>query len=184
MKNYEELRKQIESIDTTEMALEAYRATKEKTIEEKANETLSHFKKTDCGRYGKTFEIMVKQYLNGNKGNSNKVSLKGKHDVKHKGKIFEIKSNCGEINDNIMSNDYIIYTMDNKTDYAYPDCAYVFTPSDFVKMFEELGLLRDKKTTNGQKVKAIQTYSNSKKKTQALRKAIEYYALNYVSAFK
>ena len=184
MKNYEELKKQIESIDTTEMALEAYRATKEKTIGEKANETLGYFKETDCGRYGKTFEIMVKQYLNGNKGNSNKVSLKGKHDVKHKGKIFEIKSNCGEINDNIMSNDYIIYTMDNKTDYAYPDCAYVFTPSDFVKMFEELGLLRDKKTTSGHKVKAIQSYSNSKKKTQALKKAIEYYALNYVSAFK
>lgn len=149
-----------------------------------ANEVLSYFKETDCGRYGKAFEIMVKQYLNGNKGNSGKVSLKGKHDVKHKGKIFEIKSNCGEINDNIMSNDYIIYTMDNKTDYAFPDSAFVFTPSDFVKMFEELGLLREKKTTNGYRVKAIQSYSNSKKKTEALKKAIEHYSLNFVSAFK
>lgn len=153
-------------------------------IEERAKETLNYFKETDCGRYGKAFEIMVKQYLNGNKGNSKKVSLKGKHDVKHNGKVFEIKSNCGEINDNIMSNDYIIYTMDNKHDYMYPDSAYVFTPSDFVKMFEELGLLRDKKTTNGYRVKAIQSYSNSKKKTEALKKAIQRYALNYLIAFK
>jgi hypothetical protein len=155
-----------------------------KNIEEKANEILNYFKETDCGRYGKAFEIMVKQYLNGNKGNSKKVSLKGKHDVKHNGKVFEIKSNCGEINDNIMSNDYIIYTMDNKTDYMYPDAAYVFTPSDFIKMFEELGLLREKKTTNGYRVKAIQSYSNSKKKTEALKKAIQRYALNYLIAFK
>ena len=73
-----------------------------------AIETLNYFKETDCGRYGKAFEIMTKQYLNGNKGNSKKVTLIGKHDVKHNGKVFEIKSNCGEINDNIMIN-FIVF---------------------------------------------------------------------------
>lgn len=140
-----------------------------------AKEVLGYFKNTDSGRYGKAFEIMVKSYLNGNKGNSKKVSLRGKTDVTfHRNKI-EIKSNCGEISEDIDRNAYIIYSMDNKTDYATPENARVLTAGDFLTMLANLGLIRDKKTSSGTRVKAIQTYANSKKKTLALTEALNEY---------
>ena len=130
----------------------------------KAQEVLRQFKTSDSGRFGKAFEIRVKQYLNGSKGNSSKVSLRGKHDVQYKGKIYEIKSNCGEINDDIMKNDYIIYSINNSFDYITPELAKVMTPKEFINALNRCGLIREKKTTNGYKVKAIQSYSNSRKK--------------------
>ena len=147
------------------------------------NETIKQFKETDNGRFGKALEINVKMYLNGNRGNSDRVSAKGKNDVKHKGKIFEIKSNCGELN-NIEKNDYIIYSMDNEKDFANPDSIYVFTPEDFLYIMETCGLVRRKKTTGGYTVKAIQSYRNSKKKSAMLAEMLETYAINYLSAFK
>lgn len=136
-------------------------------IKARAKETLSFFKESDCGKYGKTFEIMVKSYLNGNRGNSNKVTLKGKHDTQYHGKVYEIKSNCGEINNDFMNNDFVIYTADNKSNYDKPEHAIVTTPEQFINALVSCGLLREKKTTSGYKVKAIQSYSNSKKKSQA-----------------
>jgi len=141
----------------------------------KAQEVLRQFKASDSGRYGKAFEIRVKQYLNGNKGNTDKVSLRGKHDVQYKGKVYEIKSNCGEINDDIMKNDYIIYSINNTFDYISPEFAKVMTPKDFIEALERCDLIREKKTTNGYTVKAIQTYSNSRKKFAAWFEALEQF---------
>ena len=53
--------------------------------------TINQFKETDCGRYGKAFEINVKHFLNGNRGNANRVSAKGKTDVQNKGIKYEVK---------------------------------------------------------------------------------------------
>ena len=139
------------------------------------NETLNQFKESDCGRFGKAFEINVKHYLNGNRGNSNVVSGKGKTDVHFHGVKYEIKSNCGEINDNILTNDYIIYTASNEIDWNAPQYAHVIPAKEFVELVEKLGLMRTKKSTNGQLKKSIQSYRNSKKKMVAWIGAISQY---------
>lgn len=132
-------------------------------------------KKNDSGFFGKEFEKAVKHYLNGNKGNVNRVSAKGKHDVKYHGLIIEIKSNCGEINNNINSNDYVIYTMDNKTDYERPEHARVLTVEQFINVLESCGLIRYKTATNGATVKAIQSYKNSKRKSALFASLLEQF---------
>lgn len=138
--------------------------------------TINQFKTTDCGRYGKAFEINVKHFLNGNRGNANKVSAKGKTDVQSKGIKYEVKSNCGEINEDILKNDYIIYTPDNMMDFEHPEQAFVIPAQAFVDMFHALGLVRTKKSTNGQLKTTIQSYRNSKRKTMALFNALEQYS--------
>lgn len=136
--------------------------------------TIEQFKETDCGRYGKAFEINVKHFLNGNRGNSDKVSAKGKTDVKYHGFKLEIKSNCGEL-DGIEKNDYIIYSMDNERDYITPEQAIVIPADTFKEMLEDLGLVRVKKSSSGMKKTTIQSYKNSKKKSAALEIALSEY---------
>jgi len=138
--------------------------------------TINQFKATDCGRYGKAFEINVKHFLNGNRGNANKVSAKGKTDVQNKGIKYEVKSNCGELNDDILKNDFIIYTPDNVRDYAEVHRAYVIPAQAFVDMFYALGLVRTKKSTNGQLKTTIQSFRNSKRKTEMLFNALAQYS--------
>lgn len=138
-------------------------------------ETINRFKTTDSGKYGKAFEINVKHYLNGNRGNSDKVSAKGKTDVKSKGVKYEIKSNCGEIGNDIMKNDFIIYTDDNETVFDKPERARVIPTADFISIIDALGLRRVKKSTNGQLKVTIQSYRNSNKKRIAWHNAIEQY---------
>ena len=128
-------------------------------------QTIEQFKTTDCGRFGKAFEINVKTYLNGKRGNSNKVSAKGKTDVRYKGLRLEIKSNCGEL-DGIEKNDFIVYTYNNEVDYLTPEFAVVLTPTEFLSILDELGLIRIKKSSSGVKKTTIQSYKNSKKKYQ------------------
>lgn len=139
-------------------------------------ETINRFKATDSGKYGKAFEINVKHFLNGNRGNSDRVSAKGKTDVKNKGIKYEIKSNCGEIGNDIMRNDFIIYTYDNETFFDKPEQARVIPTNDFINIIETLGLMRMKKSTNGQLKTTIQSYRNSKKKMIALASAIDSYS--------
>ena len=139
------------------------------------DKTIEQFKNTDAGRYGKALEINVKQYLNGNRGNSKVVSAKGKTDVTHKGVKYEIKSNCGEINENIMTNDFIIYSYDNKSDWNKPDRCHVIPTADFIKELEKLGMIRTKKSSNGQLKTAIQSYANSKRKLTAWIAAVNQY---------
>ncbi len=138
-------------------------------------ETLDRFKMTDSGRFGKAFEINCKTLINGKRGNSGRVSSRGKTDMQNNHIKYEIKSNCGEIAENIEKNLYVIYTANNKKDFATPENAHVIPASDFVEIIETLGLMRTKKSTNGYMVKAIQTYSNSKRKTNALLNAISDY---------
>ncbi len=139
-------------------------------------ETINQFKDTDCGRYGKAFEINVKQFVNGNRGNSHKVSAKGKTDFQFKGKRFEIKSNCGEL-DGIEKNDYVVYTMDNINEYDKPEHALVFTPDKFVQAVEECGLVRTKKSTAGTMKTTIQSYKNSKKKSAKFDTMLNLYSI-------
>lgn len=138
---------------------------------EQVNEILNTFKVSNSGRYGSTFEIVVKKYLNGNKGNSNAVSSKGKSDVTYYGNKCEIKSNCGELTRETERADYVIYTMDNRNDIYNCECAFVIPGNDFMNILEQVGLIRyNKKNRNQNRVtaKSIQTYNNSKRKTALL----------------
>ena len=128
----------------------------------------------DSGRFGKIGEIMVKYYINGYRGNSLVVSGKGKTDVKYHGLTLEIKSNCGEL-EKISKNDFVVYTMDNRTDYNRPQDWKVIPAAEFFQMMEKLGLVREKKTTAGYIKTTIQSYNNSKRKTARLAEALEEY---------
>ena len=135
---------------------------------------IDNFKFNDSGKYGKAFEINVKRALNGGRGNSSKVSAKGKTDVQYHGKKLEIKSNCGEL-EKISKNDYVVYSMDNMAEFDKPWYASVIPADEFFQMMESLGLVREKKTTGGYIKTTIQSYKNSKKKTLALRVALAKY---------
>lgn len=144
--------------------------------EESAIDYLANcFNANDSGIFGKAFEIGVKSFLNLNKGNSKHVSAKGKHDVTFHGMTLEIKSNCGEINDNIDTNNYIVYTMDNRHDCYQPYNARVLTIEQFKALFYGLGLVRTKTSTSGAVRTTIQSYKNSKKKSLALARALEQF---------
>ncbi len=139
------------------------------------NETLNRFNEKDSGKFGKALEINVKHYLNGMRGNADKVSAKGKIDVINKGVKYEIKSNCGEINDNILHNDFIIYSYDNESDWNRPENCHVIPTDEFIAIIEKLGLKRTKKSTNGQLKVTIQSYKNSKRKNALWCMAISEY---------
>lgn len=137
--------------------------------------TFENTNTNDSGRSGKALEIGVKTLLNGKRGNNSHVSAKGKHDVKYHGLTLEIKSNCGEINDNIDSNDYIVYTMDNEHNCLKPWNTRVMTVEQFKALFYGLGLVRTKTSTSGAVRTTIQSYKNSKKKSLALARALEQF---------
>lgn len=129
----------------------------------------------DSGVYGKVFEMAVKTYVNGHRGNWNKVSAKGKTDMKSKGVTYEIKSNCGELNPSIIKNDYIIYTYDNQLDCLNPWNARVIPTDDFLAIVDACGLRRKKVSTNGQLKESIQSYKNSKRKSALWITAVDKY---------
>lgn len=139
------------------------------------NLTIERFKPADSGKYGKAFEINVKHYLNGNRGNADMVSAKGKIDVTCKGVKYEIKSNCGELNETIHKNDYIIYTYDSERDWNNPWNARVIPTDDFLAIVDACGLRRKKVSTNGQLKESIQSYKNSKRKSALWMTAIDKY---------
>lgn len=137
--------------------------------------TINVFKATDSGRYGKAFELNTKRYINGKRGNVYTVSSKGKTDVVFKKLKYEIKCNCGELND-IEKNDFVIYTMDAEAIYDKPEQAHVIPANEFLTMLDSIGLIRySKKSTSGTRKRAIQSYKNSKKKTMLLAEMLEQY---------
>ena len=139
------------------------------------SQTIKLFKESDSGRHGKAYEINTKRYLNGKRGNVYTVSSKGKTDVVHKGLKYEIKCNCGELND-IEQNDYVVYTMEAEAIYSKPEQAHVIPANEFLTMLDNIGLIRySKRSTSGTVKRAIQSYKNSKKKTILLANALKQY---------
>lgn len=147
----------------------------ETMTQQETEKVLSFFKESDSGKYGKAFEIAVKIFFNGGRGNAHKVALKGHTDMIYHGERYEIKSNCGELGADMMSKDYVIYSMDNIVDCFYPLTAVVMTPSEFMNMLDRLGLIRTKTSTSGTVKTTIQSYKNSKRKTALLLGALAQY---------
>jgi hypothetical protein len=149
--------------------------TKEEYAETYTEYVLETYKANDSGKFGKAGEIAVKRLVNHGRGNCDKVSAKGKPDFQHHGLRYEVKSNCGELNADIERNAYVIYTMDNARDFARPWDWKVIPADEFVRMIDDLGLRRVKKSSNGQLKESIQSYKNSKRKTLNLAKALKDY---------
>lgn len=153
------------------------KAVKAHNWEYVVNSIVDFFSEKDSGKNGKIWEIVTKLYLNGYKGNSCIVSPKGKVDVTYKGNKIEIKSNCGQLDMNtLFKNNYICYTMDNEKDIYHPENGKIAEPSEWFNMLDDIGLVRNnKKSSSGVRATAIQSYKNSKKKTDALRVALSHY---------
>lgn len=144
-------------------------------IRKMTEEHFEQYKTTDCGRYGKEFELSVKRYMNGKRGNITYVASKGHVDMYYKGMKFEIKSNCGEINEGIYKNKFVVYSPNNEVDYLKPWDAKVLTPDEFVNEVKNCGLYRTKKSTSGYMKNAIQSYKNSKKKFTLWTETLEQF---------
>ena len=138
------------------------KAVKDNDWKKVVDTILPMFNPKDSGRYGKIFEIVVKLYLNGYKGNSCIVSAKGKVDVTYKGEKIEVKSNCGELDD--IKAKTMIYTMENTIDVYQPGRAVVITTEKFFGVLESENLIKVTKKTSGYTKHNIQTYRNSKRR--------------------
>lgn len=152
-------------------------------------------KGVNSGAAGRCFELAVKYMFSNFRGM--RIAAPGRYDTLKKvgaaWETFEMKTGAGELavldeNGKIirscMKSNYIIYAP-----VFYPDSfvglqAYVLPMKTFLKVLYETGLVRTKKST--QMVKkpkelqypdrlAIQTFSTSQKKTDALFDALEKY---------
>ena len=114
--------------------------------------------KDNCAA-GNAFEIAVKQAMNGNKFRG--IS-KAKNDVKKYGITYEIKSNCGSI-DNIIKADFVIYAIIEKTDIIDEDFvlnyANVIPSTEFIEYLENDNLVK----MNGHR-RMIQNFKTSQKR--------------------
>ena len=131
---------------------------------------LHFYKYSDSGKYGKIMEIIVKLYLHGYRGRII-VSPRGHVDLKHKGVLYECKSNCGDLcnilYDTIKAQG-VLYSEDNERDCVEPWNVRIYELNEFVECFKTLGLIRKKRGTDGIPRWAIQSYKNSKRKHNAL----------------
>ena len=114
--------------------------------------------KDNCAA-GNAFEIAVKQAMNGNKF---KGISKATNDTKKNGLTYEIKSNCGSI-DNIAKADFVIYAIIEKEDIINEDFvltyANVIPSEDFINYLEEDNLVK----MNGHR-RMIQNFKTSQKR--------------------
>lgn len=150
----------------------------------------AHSKDAHNGAWGTLLELEIKKSLN------NTRQLKsgaGKVDTRKKGFKIEIKSACGELatlDENgemvtsIFKNDFIIYAPFYEPDDDIFTCCYVLTIDGFKKALESANMIRQKMSTNMSKRKkaglpyyndrlAIQSFTNSKKKTAAWLTALD-----------
>ena len=150
----------------------------------------AHSKDAHNGAWGTLLELEIKKSLN------NTRQLKsgaGKVDTRKKGFKIEIKSACGELatldeNGNMVTsvfkNDLIIYAPFYEPDDDIFTCCYVLTIDGFKKALESANMIRQKMSTNMSKRKkaglpyyndrlAIQSFTNSKKRTAAWLTALD-----------
>lgn len=114
----------------------------------------------NCGWRGDAFETGTKEFL----GFKNPhVSKSGKPDLRRGGRWYEFKHSAGElgaVNDKLVKGSsmvcYAPIIRDN--DELANIKAYVLSREDFLAILENVGLLREKTSTNGQRKITIQTF--------------------------
>lgn len=161
-------------------------------------------KGVNSGSDGRLYELSVKMCLNNYRFNGIVASAKSIDTTKKINGIirkFEIKSGCGTlcnldregniINSPLLKSDYVIYTPRYYYDVPVAKQAYIFSVPDFLFVLGECGLIRYKYSgsqyfinEDGRKERkanayydkmAIQTFLNSKRKTQLLYDLLEQY---------
>lgn len=119
------------------------------------------YKVTDCGRWGKAGERTCtgKQY----------VKSAGKVDWYHLGQKFEIKTGAGELDEIIKKKTckkvlFIPVVLEDDHGYIRPEYqeGFILTREDFLKVLDEVGLIREKTSTAGYRKTTIQTFWNHK----------------------
>lgn len=161
-------------------------------------------KGTNSGSDGRMCELAVKMCMNNYRFNGIVASAKSVDTVKKiNGRVckFEIKSGCGTlcnldrngniVNSPLLKSDYVVYTPRYYYDTPVAKQTYVFAVPDFLFVLEECGLIRYKYSgaqyfTNekGQRERkanafydklTIQSFFNSKRKTEKLFDLLEQY---------
>jgi len=143
------------------------------------------------GAKGRPYEMAVKVAITPNSKAAG-VAKAGRIDHRAGGIRYEIKTGCGEIcrinpETGEMSKpfggaDYVIYCPFFNLNEAVETQSYVVPTAEMVALLEELGLVRTKASTssyrNGVAVIdriTIQSFSNSRKKEEALYAALDQY---------
>ena len=146
----------------------------------------------DNGIGGKCFEVCtVAEIVKRCKG----VKSTGRCDLTRKGVTYELKTGCGELGKitynadgkgvmRIRKVDFYVYAPEYNEHYNALKQAYVISQCDFLSLLDDIGLIRQKKSSyavkNGfdkpDKI-AIQSFKNSKKKYNALYDGLETYGI-------
>ena len=134
------------------------------TIKEYAKKYGYNVNEKNYGWRGDAFETGTKEFL----GFKNPhVSKAGKSDLRRGDRWYEFKHSAGELGvygDKLVKGSsmvcYAPIIRDN-SELAYID-AYVLSRENFLAILENVGLLREKISTNGQRKITIQTFWNNK----------------------
>lgn len=146
----------------------------------------------DNGIGGKCFEVCtVAEIVKRCSG----VKSAGRYDLTFKGATYELKTGCGELGKitynaggegvmRIRKVDFYVYAPEYNEHYNALKQAYVISQVDFLSLLNDIGLIRQKKSSyavkNGfdkpDKI-AIQSFKNSKKKYNALYDGLETYGI-------
>ena len=137
------------------------------TIKEYAEKYGYNANEKNCGWRGDAFETGTKEFL----GFKNPhVSKAGKSDLRRGDRWYEFKHSAGElgiVNDKLVKGSSMVCyapIIHDDDELAYID-AYVLSRENFLAILENVGLLREKTSTNGQRKITIQTFWVNKSNT-------------------
>ena len=130
------------------------------TIKDYAKKYGYNVNEKNCGWRGDAFETGTKEFL----GFKNPhVSKSGKPDLRRGGIWYEFKHSAGELgvygDKLVKGSSMVCYApiIRDDDELAYID-AYVLSRENFLTILENVGLLREKVSTNGQRKITIQTF--------------------------
>lgn len=118
------------------------------------------YKTSDSGIYGKTFERDLKAAFN----QRAVVAKQGKVDFRRLRKCYEVKTGAGELDYLLRSTvKFVVYVpvVDLSSDVTRQE-GFVIPRNDFLRVLEEVGLIRTKVATCGERKTTIQTFWNHK----------------------
>ena len=121
----------------------------------------------NCGWRGDAFEVGTKEFLGVKKP---RVSPAGRADFRRGNKWYEFKHSAGELgvygDKLVKGSSMVCYApiIHDDDELAYIE-AYVLSRENFLAILENVGLLREKTSTNGQRKITIQTFWVNKSNT-------------------
>ena len=142
----------------------------------------------DCGRYGRGYEVRVRNYLT---GKIERVHAQGDTDIRHARRSIEVKSSaCWLLNPVFDSEEslrdylkstsrpitratYIVYAPITKNENGEPfehveNISYVFTQKNFLQCLQNAGMLQVKKRKNLYGLAIKQFYQSAKSEQKML----------------